>query len=151
MSRAAWSLADVTRVAELRAQGVSGAQIAREFGVSSSRIAQVASMYGLPPATRRDRVEVGVGGRLAGSTRASAPPVVPQGEWVERAACAGAPLEWFFSADVAVLKVGRAVCGVCPVRAECLDWAVETGQRGLWGGLTDRERRRWAEAEAEAE
>jgi len=35
----------------------------------------------------------------------------------------------------------KRVCGACPVRAECLDWAVETRQdAGVWGGLTENER-----------
>jgi WhiB family redox-sensing transcriptional regulator len=36
----------------------------------------------------------------------------------------------------------KAVCGPCPVRAECLDHAVRSGERhGVWGGLTSDERR----------
>lgn len=36
----------------------------------------------------------------------------------------------------------KRICGICPVRAECLEWALETGQyTGVWGGLSERERR----------
>jgi WhiB family transcriptional regulator, redox-sensing transcriptional regulator len=35
----------------------------------------------------------------------------------------------------------KAVCGGCPVRAECLDWALASGERfGVWGGMSERER-----------
>lgn len=35
------------------------------------------------------------------------------------------------------------VCQACPVQADCLDYAVRIGQRhGIWGGLSERERRR---------
>lgn len=36
----------------------------------------------------------------------------------------------------------KTVCGNCFVRAQCLDWAVETRQyAGIWGGQTEDERR----------
>lgn len=39
-------------------------------------------------------------------------------------------------------EAAKAVCNTCPVREKCLDWAVETRQDvGVWGGMTERERR----------
>ncbi|WP_345441839.1 WhiB family transcriptional regulator [Actinoallomurus vinaceus] len=36
----------------------------------------------------------------------------------------------------------RAVCGRCPVRADCLHYSLETAQRyGIWGGTDEDERR----------
>lgn len=36
----------------------------------------------------------------------------------------------------------KAVCAGCPVQAQCREWALATGQdTGVWGGLTDTERR----------
>jgi WhiB family redox-sensing transcriptional regulator len=36
----------------------------------------------------------------------------------------------------------KAVCALCPVRSECLAHALDNDERyGIWGGLTDRERR----------
>jgi len=35
----------------------------------------------------------------------------------------------------------KAVCAQCPVRSECLEWALETAQpHGVWGGLDEQER-----------
>ncbi|HSK90498.1 MAG TPA: WhiB family transcriptional regulator [Euzebyales bacterium] len=35
----------------------------------------------------------------------------------------------------------KAVCAACPVRAECLAWALATDERhGVWGGKNERER-----------
>jgi WhiB family redox-sensing transcriptional regulator len=35
----------------------------------------------------------------------------------------------------------KAVCAGCPVRIQCLDYAVASGERyGVWGGLTSDER-----------
>ena len=39
------------------------------------------------------------------------------------------------------LRRAKAICHGCPVREECLIYAVRTGQRfGVWGGMTSRER-----------
>ena len=35
----------------------------------------------------------------------------------------------------------KVVCAVCEVQMECRDWAIANKERGVWGGLTDRERR----------
>lgn len=38
-------------------------------------------------------------------------------------------------------KTAKAVCSACPVRVECLKWALNHRERlGVWGGLTERER-----------
>lgn len=39
--------------------------------------------------------------------------------------------------------IPKAICRACPVRAECLDWALATREPfGIWGGLNEEERRR---------
>ncbi len=36
----------------------------------------------------------------------------------------------------------KAICSVCPVRVQCLDFAVEIREPyGIWGGLTEADRR----------
>ena len=67
--------------------------------------------------------------------------------WRERAACRGEDPELFFpigSTGPALDQIAEAkeVCGRCPVREACLDFALSTGQAyGIWGGLTEDERR----------
>lgn len=36
----------------------------------------------------------------------------------------------------------KAVCAVCPHKMECLAYAIETGQIGIWGGTTEMDRRK---------
>jgi WhiB family transcriptional regulator, redox-sensing transcriptional regulator len=37
----------------------------------------------------------------------------------------------------------KRICMACPVREECLDYALSNDERfGIWGGLSERERRR---------
>ena len=39
-------------------------------------------------------------------------------------------------------KAAKAICAACPVQPACLDWALDTGQpTGVWGGMSERQRR----------
>jgi WhiB family redox-sensing transcriptional regulator len=63
-------------------------------------------------------------------------------DWRRRAACVGVDPElWFPVGPLADVSEARAVCVGCPVRAVCLAWALERGVQGVWGGLTEDERR----------
>ena len=72
---------------------------------------------------------------LAGPARFAA-------RWRELAACRGTDLEVFFPGRGETAGPARQVCAGCPVRQACLDYAI-TNQitHGIWGGLTERERR----------
>ncbi|TDV47776.1 transcription factor WhiB [Actinophytocola oryzae] len=68
-------------------------------------------------------------------------------DWRDRAACRDADPELFFPVSdmgpgARQIADAKAVCGRCPVRTQCLDYAVETGlDHGVFGGTTERERR----------
>jgi len=71
--------------------------------------------------------------------------------WRELAACRGADLEVFFPGRGESAGPARQVCAACPVRQPCLDYAITNRiTHGIWGGLTERERRtvqsRWVRA-----
>lgn len=62
--------------------------------------------------------------------------------WQDRANCAGVDPELFFPSRGASTREAKAVCQGCEVRAECLDHAIENGEKvGIWGGLSERQRR----------
>lgn len=69
------------------------------------------------------------------------------GNWRRRAACQGKDPELFFpvgSAGPALTQIAEAkkICARCPVLRACLVFAMATGQEyGIWGGLTEDERR----------
>jgi len=49
----------------------------------------------------------------------------------------------FFPTDGAGFEAARRVCLECPVRAECLEYALDNHiDQGAWGGTSERERRR---------
>lgn len=63
--------------------------------------------------------------------------------WGLEAACRGMDPEVFFPPGDADVSEALRVCRVCPVRQECLEWALSTRERfGIWGGTTEQERRR---------
>jgi WhiB family redox-sensing transcriptional regulator len=72
-------------------------------------------------------------------------PFVQREEWTKRAACAGmaGANRLFFPSRGESASEARWICQHCPVCAECLDYALRTGQRyGIWGGTSERDRRK---------
>lgn len=67
-------------------------------------------------------------------------------DWRAHAACSGYPNTLFFPASDAVdegsIEKAKAICAVCPVIDDCLEYALETNQRsGIWGGTSEKERK----------
>ncbi|MBS9534884.1 WhiB family transcriptional regulator [Mycobacterium sp. M1] len=64
-------------------------------------------------------------------------------QWQERALCAQTDPEAFFPEKGGSTREAKKICQRCPVRAECLEYALAHDERfGIWGGLSERERRR---------
>ncbi|MGI9006010.1 MAG: WhiB family transcriptional regulator [Streptosporangiaceae bacterium] len=67
-------------------------------------------------------------------------------DWRSQSACLTADPELFFplssmGPSLEQLTEAKKVCGRCPVRAECLDFALSTRQvHGVWGGMSEQER-----------
>lgn len=63
--------------------------------------------------------------------------------WQLAANCLGVDPDLFFPERGASTKEAKAVCQGCEVRADCLEYALANGEKfGIWGGLSERERRR---------
>jgi WhiB family transcriptional regulator, redox-sensing transcriptional regulator len=63
--------------------------------------------------------------------------------WQEQALCAQTDPEAFFPEKGGSTRDAKKICMSCPVRAECLEYALAHDERfGIWGGLSERERRR---------
>lgn len=79
-------------------------------------------------------------GRLVDAQQTATKP--PRG-WVSRANCRGIDPDLFFPERGASTRDAKEVCRGCRVREDCLVFALATGQKfGIWGGLSERERRR---------
>src|SRR6476660_4842378 len=62
-------------------------------------------------------------------------------EWAREANCAGQDHEALFVRGKAQ-HAAKAVCQTCPVLAQCLAEALDNRTEfGVWGGMTERERR----------
>ncbi|MHB8670103.1 MAG: WhiB family transcriptional regulator [Acidimicrobiales bacterium] len=63
--------------------------------------------------------------------------------WRQRAACRGLDPAIFYPASDEEAEPAKAVCAECPVREACLEHALAHREHdGVWGGATERERRR---------
>lgn len=63
--------------------------------------------------------------------------------WQRNAACARTDdPEKFFPNGGRPSNQPKRLCAGCPVRDECLDWAISHEEQGMWGGLTKVERDR---------
>ncbi|AGP31397.1 putative WhiB transcription regulator [Corynebacterium terpenotabidum Y-11] len=64
-------------------------------------------------------------------------------EWQEQALCAQTDPEAFFPEKGGSTREAKRICRACGVRDECLEYALAHDERfGIWGGLSERERRR---------
>lgn len=63
--------------------------------------------------------------------------------WRQRAGCRGVDPDVFYPASDEEAEAAKAICRQCPVLSPCLEWALSNRERdGVWGGATERERRR---------
>ncbi len=67
----------------------------------------------------------------------------PDELWQEKALCAQTDPESFFPEKGGSTREAKRICVECEVRVECLEFALQKDERfGIWGGLSERERRR---------
>jgi WhiB family redox-sensing transcriptional regulator len=121
-----------------------------------------------PPRTgRAERQEVSLGVWVVRYRQNSKPgsfdtvaelPDAPDAEprpvpWKRRALCGSLPLELsdplFFGTEdrqapedlIVAVETARRVCTICPVRRDCLSWALRNDMRyGVWGGTSGKQR-----------
>ena len=64
-------------------------------------------------------------------------------EWMAEGKCRDFPAGTFFPQDgVGVIRAAK-ICATCPVKAQCLEYALDNHiEHGVWGGSSERERRR---------
>ena len=85
--------------------------------------------------------EAGSFGTFGVGTFAAEPTEEPG--WQEQALCAQTDPEAFFPEKGGSTREAKRICSGCEVRAECLEYALANDERfGIWGGLSERERRR---------
>src|ERR1019366_6313823 len=69
--------------------------------------------------------------------------------WQARSNCMGVDPGLFFPERGASTREAKEVCRGCVVREDCLEYALDNGEKfGIWGGMSERERRRLRRARA---
>jgi WhiB family redox-sensing transcriptional regulator len=65
-------------------------------------------------------------------------------DWRAAGLCAKSDPDLFFAVGAVEHKLAKRICRSCPVAEQCLSYAMDSPvDHGIWGGLTERERRRW--------
>ena len=63
--------------------------------------------------------------------------------WMAHGLCANEPPDTFFPSDGVGVEIARRICATCPVKEPCLSHALRNRiDHGVWGGCSERERRR---------
>ena len=66
-----------------------------------------------------------------------------QQSWRDHAACRGVDPDIFYPVTEEESEVAKAICAMCSVRSSCLEHALAGREKeGVWGGATEKERRR---------
>ena len=69
--------------------------------------------------------------------------------WQDYSNCLGVDPDLFFPERGASTREAKEVCRGCVVREDCLEYALRNGEKfGIWGGMSERERRRIRRARA---
>lgn len=65
--------------------------------------------------------------------------------WMAEGKCRELPPDTFFPSDGVGVEVARRICATCSMQAPCLEYALRNRiDHGVWGGTSERERRRIA-------
>ena len=77
------------------------------------------------------------------------PEASAESSWQDLANCLGVDPDLFFPERGASTREAKEVCRGCVVREDCLEFALSNGEKfGIWGGMSERERRRIRRARA---
>jgi WhiB family redox-sensing transcriptional regulator len=68
---------------------------------------------------------------------------LPTPVWFADGLCSQTDPELFFPEKGGSTRDAKQTCVACPIRVQCLTYALDNDERfGVWGGLSEKERRR---------
>jgi len=107
-----------------------------------------------PSVENQEVKEVGLGQQvqtLSPSRGATEAPIDPNPKnWIDHASCYGSELAIFFPDNGATLARAQQICAGCKVEVACLEFALlKRIEHGVWGGVSERERRRMLKRQRE--
>jgi WhiB family transcriptional regulator, redox-sensing transcriptional regulator len=120
-----------------------------DFGGHTRFESRILGSVGSTPHTNTGPAPIGAAGRPQLSLVPDKPepfdlaPATTDDQWQERALCAQTDPEAFFPEKGGSTREAKRICMGCEVRDACLEYALAHDERfGIWGGLSERERRR---------
>lgn len=93
----------------------------------------------------RTQIENRPGNMRPSNSTANREASIREPAWHAQAACRGLDASIFYPAedDVEAIEAARRICAQCPVNGPCLEHALSVREKdGVWGGCTERDRRR---------
>lgn len=128
---------------ELKASVILGCQSAidqSDYRDSAEASERLAAVYGqMVPKTEKSSKLVA----YEASKSSDDVEAVLSKEWQDFSNCLGVDPDMFFPERGASTREAKEVCRGCVVREECLEYALIMGEKfGIWGGMSERERRR---------
>ena len=64
-------------------------------------------------------------------------------KWMNDGKCADLPPATFFPSDGVGVEAAKKICATCAVKETCLEFALDQRiDHGVWGGTSERQRRR---------
>ncbi|MEI6742088.1 MAG: WhiB family transcriptional regulator [bacterium] len=61
-------------------------------------------------------------------------------DWKSKGACKDMDYKVFFAETKSLINMAIEACNSCPVKAQCLEYAMLNNERGIWGGTTEKRR-----------
>lgn len=122
-------------MAQMIRDGASPDQVAARFGISRPTLRDRLSDAGWSPAT-------GQPVRARQARPKAAPALSLDMTWQTQADCIGSDPDLFFPEYGDRGREAKLICRGCPVKRECAEFAVASGERGIWGELTTQQRGR---------
>jgi WhiB family redox-sensing transcriptional regulator len=90
-----------------------------------------------------DPVRLGIPGLRPQGARSADAELDNPLSWQSDSLCAQTDPEAFFPEKGGSTRDAKKICTSCEVKAQCLEYALQNDERfGIWGGLSERERRR---------
>lgn len=135
---------DLPPTSELAARvrdGEALKDIARELGMEPHALAHRFSGAGFMPTGETEREYR----RREMKEHLKAKLLTYKEPWMDDAVCAQVGNDLWFPEKGGSTAEAKRICGTCPVAAQCLEYALARNERfGLWGGKSERERRKIA-------
>lgn len=121
--------------------GMTAKMLGSKYGVSYSLVAQRIYESGVRELVERKRPKP-----------PSEPTPQPSTEWMNDRACIGRPPEMFFPTSASEAVLAKRVCAHCPVREQCLEFALANHEKyGIYGGMGVKQRNKLQAARRRAQ